>query len=77
MDSVKEFGAGACLELCQKLLEKMSNQRDVIFIISYMFNELESQLEDEQMDRLRLTYMGAKVSITKVPTWVPVHITDT
>ena len=47
--------------MCQRLLEKLSNQRDVLFIVNFMLGHLTDILSSEKKSELWLLHMGAKV----------------
>ncbi|OWF55424.1 Zinc finger FYVE domain-containing protein 26 [Mizuhopecten yessoensis] len=61
LEEVKSTSAADCLALCQKLLEKLANQTDVLFIARYIITQLEPLLLDDKKDQLKMTHMGAKV----------------
>ena len=48
--------------MCQKFVEVFNKQQDVLFISSYILNQLSSNLDDKQRDQLRLTHIGSRVS---------------
>ncbi|KAL5009256.1 hypothetical protein ScPMuIL_014837 [Solemya velum] len=52
---------GNCLLICQHLLETLTNQREVLFVVSYMVNQIAEGLTDDRLDDLRLTQIGAKM----------------
>ncbi|XP_069118425.1 uncharacterized protein [Argopecten irradians] len=61
LEGVKVISSDECLALCQKLLEKLANQRDVLFIASYIITQLKPLLPDDKKDQLKMIHMGAKV----------------
>ncbi|XP_036363256.1 zinc finger FYVE domain-containing protein 26-like [Octopus sinensis] len=49
-----------CLRICNGLMESLNRQQDILFIASYMLNYLESNLDPQRQEQLRLTCIGAK-----------------
>lgn len=49
-----------CLKICNQLLENLTQQKDILFTASYMLNYLETKLNFQDQEKLRLTCIGAK-----------------
>ena len=64
LEQLKADNAQVCLSICQKFVEVFNNQRDILFISSYILNQLSSELDDQLRDQLRLTHIGSRVSLT-------------
>ena len=62
LEQLKADNASVCLSICQKFVEVFNKQRDVLFISSYVLNQLSSELTDQQRDLLRLTHIGSRAS---------------
>jgi len=58
----KTLSEEECFALCKKLSKKLTNQRDILFVVSFMLNQFDRLLTDVNKDELRLLSMGAKVS---------------
>ena len=63
LEELKTDDSQVCLSICQKFVEVFNKQRDVLFISSYILNQLSSKLDDHQRDQLRLTHIGSRVSL--------------
>ncbi|XP_053395117.1 zinc finger FYVE domain-containing protein 26-like [Mercenaria mercenaria] len=50
-----------CLTMCRKFLQVFNKQQDVLFIASYMLNQVESDLGRQELDSVRLTHIGARM----------------
>ncbi|KAL3872697.1 hypothetical protein ACJMK2_035906 [Sinanodonta woodiana] len=60
-ETLKEKNISACLTICKKFLETLRNQQDVVFVASYVLNQLISHLSSQEVDQIRLTLIGAKM----------------
>ncbi|KAK3587800.1 hypothetical protein CHS0354_042763 [Potamilus streckersoni] len=60
-ETLKENNISACLTICKKFLETLNNEQDVVFVASYMLNQLISHLSSNEVDQIRLTLIGAKM----------------
>ena len=52
--------------MCQKFVDVFNKQQDVLFISSYILNQLSSNLDDKQRDQLRLTHIGSRVGFNSL-----------
>ena len=50
-----------CLQMCQMLLQQMTNCHFVVFLIQYVLQNLSSLLDCGEIQQLKLTSIGAKV----------------
>lgn len=61
LEELKKENSQVCLAICQKFVEVFNKQHDILFISSYILNQLLSELSDEQRDTLRLTHIGSRM----------------
>ncbi|XP_076098495.1 uncharacterized protein LOC143068375 isoform X2 [Mytilus galloprovincialis] len=58
LEDLREEDGSSCFEICNKLLELLNNQREILFIVSYMLKYL--TIPQEKLEEYKLIKIGSK-----------------
>ncbi|XP_052767439.1 zinc finger FYVE domain-containing protein 26-like isoform X2 [Mya arenaria] len=61
LDKLRVDNLQACVSMCKKFVGVLNQQRDVVFIASYMLNQLASSLSKNELDSIRLVHIGSRM----------------
>ncbi|KAK3093553.1 hypothetical protein FSP39_017239 [Pinctada imbricata] len=61
LEEIKMAEGKDCVHVCEILLEKVTNQNDVLFILNYMLEQLQTLLQESKVDELTLMQIGVRM----------------